>query len=442
MVYYRALRDPRRTLDPAKATSFIIPYDLASDSAFYKNCARSKGVCYEFRKCPLAPKAESLLRSSPWYQRNGGRDHVLLVGMNYCMDHYLLKPMCKSFLSKTCANCTKFAIDDYSFMYSTDHGIVNRGDNWHAVPFPADFHWTPDVKRPFPWEESRRPVLVSYTGSDRSFYGPARRLRQSLYHYCGLHGESGKCVHKSYGLNGTRFSFFVDGYNPLSVSQISVFCFQPIGDLMTRKGLFDSLLQGCIPVVFDALTAEIMYTWHWEESFWKDILIIVPYHPVAFRYLDPVKYLQELMDRNASLVQKKQDLIRSRVFQLQYGLNNRVDVYKYNSSLPYTTLFPNNSIPLPHVQGDEVMYVTRLPQEEGALEEKISHEQSSWPMDAQGKPMKDAYDIIMDYIFGWHSGELVHFRNATVMECWDGWLDVKANKCMPGKEPSAEGKGK
>jgi hypothetical protein len=28
-LYFRALRDPRRTFDPSKATSFIIPYDLA-----------------------------------------------------------------------------------------------------------------------------------------------------------------------------------------------------------------------------------------------------------------------------------------------------------------------------------------------------------------------------------------------------------------------------
>lgn len=441
MVYYRALRDPRRTLDPAKATSFLVPYDFASDAAYYKNCAKSKGVCFDFRRCPLAPKVEELLKNSVWYQRNQGKDHVLIVGMNYCMDHYILKPLCKSLLSKTCSNCTKFAIDDYSFMYATDHGIVNRGDNWHAAPFPGDFHWSPQVKRPFPWEETRRPILVSYTGSDRSFYGPARRLRQSLYHYCGLHAEGGVCLHKTYGLNGTRFSYFVEGYNPLSVSQSSVFCFQPIGDLMTRKGLFDGLLQGCIPVVFDALTAEIMYTWHWEEAFWKDVIVTLPYHPVAFRYMDPVKYLQDLMTNNASLIQRKQELIRSRIFQLQYSLNNREDVYQYNSNLTYITVLPNNSIPHPHSQGDEVIYDVRLPKGEGISMEKVSHE-SSWPTDEHGKPMKDAYDIIMDYILGWHSKELIDFRNATVTECWDGWLDTKANKCMPGQDPNSKSKGK
>ena len=34
LMFNRAVKDPRRTLDPSKATSFIIPYDFASDVAF------------------------------------------------------------------------------------------------------------------------------------------------------------------------------------------------------------------------------------------------------------------------------------------------------------------------------------------------------------------------------------------------------------------------
>ena len=257
MIYHRALKDYRRTLDPSIATSFIIPYDFATDSAFYKNCRKSAGVCYDFRKCPLAPSIEELLDKSVWFKRNQGKDHLLIVGMNYAMDHYILKPRCKSLLLK-CTNCTKFAIDDYSYMYSGDAGILARGDYWHAAPFPADFHWGQSVQRPYPWENTNRPVLVSYVGSTRSYYGPAKRLRSSIVHYCELHPS--ECVHSSYGLNGTRFSFKVAGHNPLQLSHQSTFCFQPIGDLMTRKGLFDSILLGCIPVVMDALTGILYYT--------------------------------------------------------------------------------------------------------------------------------------------------------------------------------------
>ena len=43
MIYHRALRDMRRTLDPNEATTFIIPYDFATDSAYYKQCQKSAG---------------------------------------------------------------------------------------------------------------------------------------------------------------------------------------------------------------------------------------------------------------------------------------------------------------------------------------------------------------------------------------------------------------
>lgn len=156
--------------------------------------------------------------------------------MNYAMDHYLLKPKCKLVLQK-CSNCTKISIDDYSYLHSDNSGILEKGDYWHATPFPSDFHWISDIKLPYPWENDDRPILVSYTGSTRSYYNPARRLRGSIVFYCELHPTT--CVHSSYGKNGTRDSFKVDGYNPLLLSSKSIFCFQPIGDLMTRKGLFD-----------------------------------------------------------------------------------------------------------------------------------------------------------------------------------------------------------
>jgi hypothetical protein len=156
--------------------------------------------------------------------------------MNYAMDHYILKPKCKAFLSGTCRNCTKLAIDDYSFLYAIpEEGINARGDYWHAVPFPGDFHWTRTSKLPFPWENTNRPTIASYIGSSKSYYGPARKIRQSIIHYCELHPI--ECRHQTYGLNGTRERWHVDGYNPHQVSVESIFCFQPIGDLMTRKGI-------------------------------------------------------------------------------------------------------------------------------------------------------------------------------------------------------------
>ena len=415
LIFSRALKDPRRTLDPSKATTFIVPYDIASDAAFYKNCAKSEGVCYDFRRCPLAPTVNELLKASPWHLRNNGKDHLLIIGMNYAMNHHIGKPKCKQLLLDACFNCTKIAIDDYSYLQATNAGILEKGDNWHATPFPSDFHWSRDVKKPFPWENRNRRFLSSYVGSTQSYYGPARRLRQSIAYYCNMHNEI--CVHQSYGVNGTRHSYKVEGHNPLEISASSVFCFQPIGDLMTRKGLFDSILQGCIPVTFDALTASSMYTWHWEEEFWSDVSIQYPFDPTAKRYFDVVLALQDLMINNASLILRKQELIRSRVFELQYSREGK---YEYARNAP--DVYESNILHYDNTSFNEVT-------------NKIH---PNWPLYKDGTPMRDAYEIMMDHILGWHSGVEPDVRNGTVPECWNGYLDVLENKCKPHPEVKKE----
>jgi hypothetical protein len=393
--YHRWLKDARRTFDPAKATTFIIPYDLATDAAYYKHCAKNKdNKCFDFRKCPLAPQVESLLQSSQWYQRKSGKDHLLVVGMNYAMDHYIMKPKCKSLLLNACKLCTKIAIDDYSYLHSGSIGINEKGDNWHAVPFPGNYHYHKEVTRPFPWEREdiNRSILVSYIGSTQSYYNPARRLRGSLAHFCRQHPND--CVHSTYGAtkDNQRSVFYQEGHNPLQLSQRSIFCFQPIGDLMTRKGLFDSLFQGCIPVTFDDLTASVMYTWHWPETLWREIEVSLAFHPVAHRYMDPIEELRKLVANNRSLVEKKQRLIREKVFELQYGLDNvHEEVFRKVTS--------------------------------GGMEWY-----SSWPKTPDTlEPMRDAYDITMDHVLSWHSGKEVDFRDATVPECWNGFLNKSAN---------------
>lgn len=224
---------------------------------------------------------------------------------------------------------------------------------------------------------------------------------------------------------------------------------------MTRKGLFDSILQGCIPVVFDALTARVMYTWHWEESFWHDVIVEYTLHPVAHRYFDPVEALKKLLTDQPEVVRKKQELLRSRVFELQYGLVGLEEKYEYASKLEYITSTQPQLANLPadadlsKIDRDVVVYTKRTPSahsgDKGGGDtqvEVVSHKggNSTWPKNSNGKYLRDAYDIIMDHVLHWHSSGVRGFRNATVTECWNGWLDKAANQCKPGKEPAVGAK--
>lgn len=248
------------------------------------------------------------------------------------------------------------------------------------------------MQLPFPWDEAgERPLLVSYIGSLKSHFKPSRILRGAIAMYCSKHSHL--CRHSSYtgdphnerkALLGHKQQ---DPHRDLSLK--SVFCFIPTGDMPTRKGLFDALMCGCIPVTFDALTATQMYTWHWSQDLWKQIVIEIPknetngdsIHSVLFA--DPVLYLKELYDTQPELIQRKQALLRDHVFKLQYSLEA-------------------------YVPG------------------------SSWPLDASTRqPMRDAYDISMDLVLGWHTGRHYRFRNATVPPNWcfgDGVL--VNNECI------------
>ncbi|KAG6526524.1 hypothetical protein ZIOFF_016514 [Zingiber officinale] len=46
----------------------------------------------------------------------------------------------------------------------------------------------------------------------------------------------------------------------------SEFCLQPLGYSPTRKSVFDSLVAGCIPVIFNPFMAYYQYPWHLPED--------------------------------------------------------------------------------------------------------------------------------------------------------------------------------
>ena len=208
---------------------------------------------------------------------------------------------------------------------------------------------------------------------------------------------------------------------------------------MTRKGLFDSILQGCIPVTFDVLTAKVMYTWHWEESFWEEVLVQYNFHPVAFRYFDPVKDLQAMLANRSEEVARKQRLIRERVFELQYSLESYVEDNDDITCAPWIT---NHQIP--YLFNETVIE----PEEDVSCSTSNSKhytprkvhpsnptKKANWPTDSNGSPQVDAYEKIIIQIFDWHSGRVPDIRNGTVPECWNGYLNVTANKCIPGLDP-------
>jgi len=409
--YERALLDPRRTLDPAKATSFFIPFDLGMHTAFLESNGRMRRS-----NCPSAPLVIKRLNESAWFRRKMGHDHTLVFALNQNMNYFMAGPRCQEFL-RFCWNCTKLSIDEYLFTAKDrNFEMKNRGINWHAVPFPSDYHYssrqlaeeTQPLPNPStsnsvatafvssasatssssssssssvsvsswlpPWERTTaRPTIVSFTGSPRRYNDIATAMREALIKQCAAHGTS--CVYGKYSHDPKALS------NPGKLARESVFCLQPPGDMPTRKSVFDAVLSGCIPVLFHPLTARLMYEWHLGQTLWEEIAVNFDSHAenrlLVDNQADFVAKLISLYRDEPTAVARKQSRLREVAHQLQYSLISDEPTESPGSKLK------------PHV-----------------------HVQSR-----DGRVLPDAYETAMRRVLDIHSGRASHRRVAHYVVC-------------------------
>jgi hypothetical protein len=113
------------------------------------------------------------------------------------------------------------------------------------------------------------------------------------------------------------------------------------------------------------------------------------------------------------------------------------DMYQYNSAIPYVLLSTPNASDIHNITYTERKHYSSNINNINSSHtiELQSNRNLTWPKDVDGNYMLDAYDIVVESFLGWHSGTIPHIRNATVPECWDGWLDKIQNRCRPGQEP-------
>ncbi len=262
--YYRLLEHPSRTLDPSEASLFFIPFDLGMDSS----ARRSDGAMCR-TDCPTMPKVYQLLQQSPYFQARQGRDHFIIHSINQPMLHFTHEACVE--LYKLCINCTKLSIDAYDpSLFNVLNELPHLHKKWISVPFPSNFHWSPTAIRA-PWLQLQqqsaalteiRPYKICFMGSDQVTARLQRALRVALRDQCKSRPTD--CLLIDLKTHDSQTNVFHDfkledkafiqarAQNPYLHS---TFCLMPGGDFPTRKGFFDSLLSGCIPVTFQLSAA-------------------------------------------------------------------------------------------------------------------------------------------------------------------------------------------
>ncbi len=249
LLYHERLKVyPCLTDDPHKAILSYIPFYSAVDLSLKLYNTSS------LEKDRASQRLIGWLQSSPHWERSGGHKHVLLLGRiiwDYNRGEFAdAADGWGNSLSriKELENTTKLSIE--RAYYSEDQ---------RAIPYPTSFHPYTD-EQIFSWQRTvlrfKRKFLVLFAGAPRPGIVLARSLRSQLMTQCA--DSPRLCSLLSCNVVDCERS-------PEILTQAflnSVFCLQPRGDSATRKGVFDCLISGSIPVFFSKYTAYRQYMWH------------------------------------------------------------------------------------------------------------------------------------------------------------------------------------
>ncbi|CAM6086310.1 unnamed protein product [Calypogeia fissa] len=231
------------TTDVNEADLFFVPYYAGLDVMRF----HFRNEISHDRRDELGLELLNWLEGQESWSRNNGVDHVFVMGK-----------ISWDFLRHPGGNWGSKLLRLPSMDKPTK--LLIERDPWHerdiGVPHPTFFHpksddeirtWLAHVER------SERRHLVSFAGMPRpKMEGNVRGhlIQQCLDHPddCSLlRCEMDVCLRPDQTMN-----LFLHSH----------FCMQPPGDTPTRRSVFDSLVGGCIPVLFDPQTAYVQYPWH------------------------------------------------------------------------------------------------------------------------------------------------------------------------------------
>ncbi|KAL2517096.1 Exostosin family protein [Abeliophyllum distichum] len=313
----RALKHPCRVYDPNGAKLFYVPYYGGLDILRW----HFKNVSDDVKDSLGSEVLRWLESQGPWY-RNLGKDHVFVLGK-----------ISWDFRRKDKSSWgTRFL--ELDEMQNPIKLLIER-QPWHindiGIPHPTYFHPQTDddiVSWQLKIIKSNRKTLVSFAGAARP--DSPNNVRSILIEQC-ISTHNGECKF----LNCT--SGVCD--QPQSIIELfteSQFCLQPSGDSPTRKSVFDSLISGCIPVLFDPLTAYYQYPWHLPQDFDK-FSVFIDNDKVRNKTVNVVERLMKIPSR------ERENMKRYIVYELLPGLlygdsNSKFDKFQDAFSITINNL--------------------------------------------------------------------------------------------------------
>ena len=187
------------------------------------------------------------------------------------------------------------------------------------LPYPSIFHLPGDGKNAFVEIDSRRQVLVSLIAKRTKLSSNSK-----LGKYFGGQGAALRPVLRSQLEDAidagvpASLETKVDVQSRTSTMMSSIFCLQPPGDSPARRGFYEAVLLGCIPVVFRNDTYNLFPS-TWQVTM---MTVFIAEESVTTGSTNVVSHLSDISDATIAALQLQMSRAR-RAFQ--YSL--RRDTY-------------------------------------------------------------------------------------------------------------------
>jgi len=182
----------------------------------------------------------------------------------------------------------------------------NRVPRHYQMPYPTEISWSRRFNVTKPWASSRhRDVLVSFVG--QTTHGDVA-VRRKIGRLCAGKAEGLRCIPFRPGA-------------AFKLKSRTVFCLEPVGDVVNRKSVVDSIVSGCVPVFF-GIAQVFQYPVQWRE--WHSSAYVA-INRTRF-ILNELDLLQTLRRIPVSDVRRMQERIAEFGGRFQFSMDDDPDV--------------------------------------------------------------------------------------------------------------------
>jgi len=218
-----------------------------------------------------------------------------------------------------CVNCTRvqhepyFSENDIYVKYAlyNGHNVTYR---WFGIPHPSNVHLTEDMTV-LSWKIQQDPTargnLVALWASHHVQNKRATRIRKKLHLDCEMYPTKCYVENIKNRYDQTQMN---TGTSIERVYGNATFCLMPPGDTPTRKGIFDSVLMGCIPVFFDNHLLSYKYEWWFTKELDEQCAVYITGDTYA---LNVVEVLEKI---SAATIREKQQCLEGIAPSLSYAV--------------------------------------------------------------------------------------------------------------------------